>query len=478
MFNSLDPTHIELIHRQSIDILEHTGIIFNSTRAQRVFHAAGFRMEESGENIIVKIPEPAVEKALSTVPKSFTLYGRNGNAVTFARNRAPLFGCSGVPNLIADPETGDRRDATLIDFISIVKLLDSFDNVDLISPPCTFIDIPKQQLDLATFLYIVHTAGNKPFSMDFNTDEGFDVVLHIFPMLKERVYKGRDYFAIAFCPLISPLRTGKMAIDQMIETVKAGVPVIPATMAQAGISAPTTLAGTLSLMNAEILALVTLTQLVKPGAAYMWQTIPGITNFRTGEMITAAPEVTLLNSAGTQMAARYGIPNWATAGRSDSNILAAQAGYEQAHSIPWVMQSGATFISAIGGFLQSVCSVAYEKFVMDHELVGNLRRIQHGMEVNEETLARELIGKVGPGGNYLAEKHTFIHMRSEFLQADTMKPEYYRQWSEKGRPTAIKRAREKAEELIKAHLSSGLPKKIVTELKSSYPELRKFVGLD
>ena len=412
-----------------------------------------------------------VEAALRTVPKSYVIYGRGkGWEARFERGNPPLFGPSGVPFIIYDLETGVRREAGLSDFVAFIKLLEGLPNVDFITPPCTFTDMPEELRDISGFFHLVNST-QKPITMDFSGEAGFKEVISLVELLKETVFEGRTFTAFGFCPVISPLRLDKIPTEQLIKAVRAGIPVAPITMAQPGVSAPASLAGTLIIMNAEILTLVVLAQATNPGAPFLYGTIPGMTNFMTGQMLTASPELPLINAAATQLAEDYGLPNWATAGRTESKLLDIQAGYEYSFAVPWVALSGATFISAIGGFLESVCALSFEKFVIDDEVVGMIKRVLKGINTDGEHCALDLISSIGPGGTFLAEDHTINHMRTDFFSPSVAEISDWDEWDKRERPTALERAREKAKKTIASHSVPPLPDDVVKQITDMCPDI-------
>jgi len=469
MFTPLDKGEVERIHRMSLEILDRAGIEVKSEKALSLFKGRGARVDCEGSRYLVRIPPSLVEDALGEVPRSYVLYGRkHGCEVRFERGNPPLFGPSGVPCIIYDLETGVRRRAGLKDFVSLIKLFDGLENVDFVTTPCTFDDVPSEVTEVSTFFHLVNTT-QKPFDMDFSGQTGFKDVLSMVDLLKETVFEGRPFVSFGFCPVISPLRLDTVPTDQLIEAARAGIPVAPITMVQPGLSAPATLAGTLVVMNAEILALLVLAQAARPGTPFLYGTIPGTTNFATGRMLTASPELPLLNAAATQLAGHCGLPNWATAGRTDANLLDIQAGYEHCFAIPWVVLSGATYISAIGGFLESVSALSFEKFVIDDEVVGMTRRVLRGLDTDPEHCAVELVSSMGPGANFLAEDHTIDHMRREFFRPSVSETSDWEDWNQRGRPTALQRARQKAKRIIETHSAPPLPPQVIKQVRDLFP---------
>jgi trimethylamine--corrinoid protein Co-methyltransferase len=156
------------------------------------------------------------------------------------------------------------------------------------------------------------------------------------------------------------------------------------------------------------------------------------------------------------MAQFYKIPNWATAGRTDSKIPDTQAGYEHALTIPYVCMAGASHVTCGTGFLDFVLTVSFEQYVINNEMIGMVRRMKRGLSVNDETIALDLIKQVGAGGNFLSEMHTIKFMRTEFYKPMLSDRKEREAWISEGAKDTWLRAREIAMRYIKNHSRRGL----------------------
>jgi trimethylamine--corrinoid protein Co-methyltransferase len=216
------------------------------------------------------------------------------------------------------------------------------------------------------------------------------------------------------------------------------------------------MAGTLVTLNAEVLAVTTLIQLIHPGLPTLYCSVPGLTDMRTGQFITGGIEYALINAGAVQMAQFYNMPIWATAGRTDSKIPDAQAAYEHALTVPYVVGAGANHVSCGAGFIDFVLTVSFEQYVIDNEIIGMVKRMKRGFVVNPETLALDVVKRVGPGGNFMAEEHTVCYMREELYQPVLSDRLGWEQWNEGGRKDARIRASQLASDLIENHEPAGL----------------------
>jgi len=189
--------------------------------------------------------------------------------------------------------------------------------------------------------------------------------------------------------------------------------------------------------------------------------------------LCGAVELGVLNIAAAQLAHYYNIPFYAWAGLTESKIPDVQAGYEKATGALLVGLAGANYIHNAAGMLESTTTVAYEQYIIDNEIIGMVMRALKGIEVNEETLALEVIDKVGPGGNFLAEPHTVAHMRSEFFFPSLSDRSNREKWLAEGGKDARQRAKEIAINILATHKPLAIPGEVDKEIRSLVKGLRE-----
>jgi trimethylamine--corrinoid protein Co-methyltransferase len=130
------------------------------------------------------------------------------------------------------------------------------------------------------------------------------------------------------------------------------------------------------------------------------------------------------------------------------------------------VNSGADFVLHAAGILGSFISFSFEKFVIDDEMCDMVRRFRQGIAVTPETLAYEVIAKVGPGGNFLMEPHTLKRCRTEFWQPSLGDREGVEKWITNGRPDEVTRARRHWQELLKQHQDPPLSDVVARQLQA------------
>ena len=451
MYKPLSEKAIQDIHAGSIELLGEVGIRVANEKARKIFASHGARVTEDQRVII---PPHLVENAMRQVPEEFKLYGRQAQHDIHYRPGCFYASTGGSAQYVLDLE-GQRRPATCKDLHDIISLVDELQYIDLISLPVYLNDVPKENVDVNRF-YAGLKNSTKHIIGAVYTTAGLAKVCKMAEIVGGQDWKAKPIISIVLCPVISPLRLDEFATDILVEAAQQGIITYNFSMTQVGCTAPMTIAGTLLTLNAEVLAVTTLIQLINPGLPTLYCAVPGLTDMKSGQFITGGIEYALISAGAAQMAQFYHMPIWATAGRTDSKVPDAQAAYEHALTVPYVVQAGANHISCGTGFLDFVMTVSFEQYVIDNEIIGMAKRMQRGFEVNPETLALDVVKRVGPGGNFMAEEHTLRHMRSELFQPILSDRDGWERWSAAGSQDTRARARMLAGNYLKNHEPKGL----------------------
>jgi trimethylamine--corrinoid protein Co-methyltransferase len=260
-----------------------------------------------------------------------------------------------------------------------------------------------------------------------------------------------------------------------MEAARNRIPVVVPSEPLCGATAPITLAGNLVVQNVDTLAGVMLTQLTNPGAPVIYGCISSITDLRDMKYLSGAVEMGLMNAAAAQIAQFYRLPYYATAGMSDSKVNDAQAGYESAITNVMVALAGGNCIHDAAGFLEFCLTASYDKLVTDNEIIGMVMRAVEGIEVNDETLAFDLLKKTGPGGHFVSARHTRRYMRSEQYVPQLSDRENRDKWQEAGAKDAGTRATEKARKILNSPPQSVLTEETRDCVKKEIPGLHPSV---
>jgi trimethylamine--corrinoid protein Co-methyltransferase len=261
----------------------------------------------------------------------------------------------------------------------------------------------------------------------------------------------------------------------MFETRRLPLPVAIGPMAQTGSSAPCTLAGTLTIQHAENLAAACVTQLIHPGTPILYGGACHAFDMRTMQMIFSGPEQALMAAGVTQMAHHCGLGSNANVGLTDSKVLDAQAGFEIGVTLALSVMAGTETFGQFG-----IAGVDQggdvDILVFQNEIVEYIERIASGVRVDDDTIAADVIGAVGPGGSFLAEAHTLLHMREELWFPTLLDRQFWQNWEGAGRKDTATRSRERREQLLAEYEPCPLDDDTEREIKKILARGRKLAS--
>ena len=447
-YQPLSASDVQQIHEAALDILESTGVEIHSQQALGLLEKAGVKVDRSIPR--AWFPKSMVEDAIASAPSEVTLYGRKAENNLMLGGKHVYLGTGGTTINVLTLD-GEKRKSTLKDCHQIPLLVDALENVHFIVLPIYPNDLDEEQVDINRF-YAGLRNSSKHIMGGMYTMEGAMDVIRMAEMIKGGAEALRKEPIISFITLIiSPLLVDELYGDIMIEVARRGIPLAVPCEPMTGSTSPITLAGNLTMFAADTLAGVTLTQLANPGTPVLAGYVGTITDLHTMGYLSGAVESALLNAGAAQLAQSWDIPFYATAGMSDSKTIDVQTGYESALTTLLVSLSGANYIHDAAGLMEFAMVASYEKYVIDNEIIGMALRALRGIEVTPESIAADLIKKIGPGGHFLKERHTIKHMRSEFFFPKISDRNLREDWELKGSIDARERANKKARKILVEH---------------------------
>ncbi len=454
---------VEEIHNTSMKLLANVGVEFPDDEAIAVFQKHG--VKTNGH--IVYLDEKQVMKALETAPAQFTIHARNPDRDVTVGDGEPVFAPAYGAPFIIDPEVG-KRGATMQDYENLARLADALPNQDLsghlmVGPG----DVPAHTAHVR-MLHACMVHSDKPF---IGSAEGTVGVCHTMEMAEILFGEQPERpVTIGLINPLSPLGYSREMLQALMAYARVRQPVIIATMVLAGSTGPITLAGVLAQQNAEILAGITLAQFISPGTPVIYGSTSTNLYMKTGALSIGSPELALIVTATAQMARHYGLPCRSGGSLTDAHSPDAQAGLEAMLSLLTTVNSGVDFVLHSAGILSSYLAFSYEKFVLDDEMCGMVRRYQRGIAVTPETLAYDVIARVGSGGNFLVEMHTVKRCRSEFWQPDVCNRDGLEAWMDGGRQDVVARARQRWQQLLAEHQDPPLDGTTARQLQAFVEE--------
>ena len=457
----LSEDNVATIHEATLRVLEEVGVIFRDEEVQKLFEKKGATVNGS----IVKIPSEMVKESIKRCPSNVVLKARNPDrSVRLGEGKVHYTNGFGA-TFVLDLNSRKYRKAQLKDLENFTRISDYLENVHYCLKEVIPQDIPPHLVDLyAASVLLKNTDKHVHISIDIveNVDRITDAIMRMADIAASNNENSeKPIFSLGCCPT-TPLRYTRDATVKLVKAAEKNIPFLIASGAMAGSTAPVTLAGTLVVQNAEVLAGIVLTQLINSGTPVIYGSFSSPTEMHSGKQILGCPETALLNAATAQLCRSYEIPfGYGTGGIADSPVLDVQAGFEKMLTVLFSSLAGVEVIhDGVSGLLGTAMVASYEQLVIDNEICNMVNRGLSGITVSEETLALDLIKEVGPGGEYITTDHTLKNFRKEFYLSRIANKTSVGKWLEYGGKEIIENAREKVKEILEVHKPSKLDKDI------------------
>lgn len=448
----LSEDQCEAIYLGALEVLERTGAEVHSEEALKIFRRGGCWVDGNR----VRFPSRLVEWAVRTTPSRIVICDRNGKRTMFLEGQNVYYGPGPTNTYTLDPFTGERRRPAKSDTARAAIVADALPNIDYAMDNGTPRDVTPTLADVHAFQALVENTTKPIIHWGFGVEQYQDIVEMAAAVAGGMKELQRNPFIILYAESSPPLRHSAEAIDKAIFTAKADIPCIYTPCTFAGGVAPATLAGSLVISVADFLVGLVAGQLAREGAPFIMGGLISPMDMSSSILSYGAAELSLMSAALTNVARYMKIPMFSTAGCTDSKVIDAQMAIEAAFSILVAGLSGANLIHDCN-YMEYGATGSLELMVMDDEIIGMVKRILRGIEVTDETLAVDVIDKVGPGGHFLGEEHTMKHFRSEFWWPRLMSRLRYDEWKMNGARTMGQRVKEKTQKLIDGHQPERLP---------------------
>jgi trimethylamine--corrinoid protein Co-methyltransferase len=447
-FEVLSQEEIQQIDTASMDILENVGLRVDLKKARSAFRDAGARVEEDAAS--VRIPEKLVRWAVEQAPSQFTLYGSDPDFRLEIGTHQVNFAALGTPTNIIDTGTGELRPVTLEDLRNHLRLIDGLEHISNSQMDLWPSDIPMTTIHVEAILAWAQNC-RKSFGMGcFGVMASEDMMrmMAIAVGGKQELEKRPRFFGI--CSVMSPLQMIQPQLEGMFLFAEYRQPMAMSPEAMAGCTAPATLAGLLAQQNAEILAHITLAQIIAPGTPVLYGSVSTIMDMATANVALGSIETGLITASAAQLARHYGVPCRAVAGATEAKTVDAQCSLERATTLLPAVLAGTHFITC-GGTLESTFTESHPLLVLDDELCARALRLARGIDVSEDSIALDLIKEVGWQGQYIDRLHTARNYRREHLLPKLLRRDQREVWKSKGSKTALEAAGDRVRELLDRH---------------------------
>ena len=452
----LSDDEITSIHEASLKILREIGIKVLSKKVQSLLAENGAKIDAGSS--IVKIPDSLVEEAIEKAPKEVVLCGRNPKFdLKLPTKDFTFIATSGYATFMRDFRTGEKRMTKTSDLRDFAILADYLDQVDFFDSIVAPTELPPPVQTVNSLAISFENTDKHVLNRALNEKQAkWQIKLASAVVGGEEKLRKRPIFCSINCP-VSPLLFEEDSSEAVVELAKAGIPVVPMSMALCGSTAPATIAGTLTIVNAENLASLVILQCANPSASIVYCAESTSADMRTGNINYQAPELSLISAGATQMARLYKLPCFTTSIGMDKTPNNWEALIEASKRIA-LIQLGRGDISAGLGSLENAESAALEQVILDIESWEQAKAYLRRFEVNEETLGFDAIREVGAGGNFLGLEHTLEHFQKEIW----LKKEATLLPSTGG--SLVERAKEKVRQILSSHVSSQLDEEVKKEI--------------
>jgi len=462
------------IHWACLDVLKETGIrIVEGENVLKMLKEKGCTVDFKKETVFFS--PSIVEECLRKASRVVTVYSpRNPKYDYKIDGRHIYFETDGLNVNTADLETGEWRSSTTEDVARITRVTDALDSYPSAEGMTASFDKPEYIRGLYDVLTRLNNT-EKPTSISigggnvespelmqalFNYQlEVASVVAGDEEALRKRPVLGGGFWAM------SPLQFHGLYVERALKLADLGLPSFVGSMTQAGATTPVTLAGMLVVTNAEILGGISIIQLVYPGTQMSTSHSPAAFDMKYGRWAAGAPEEALLNAAAVEIARYYGLTAEVMGLVTSARVPGPQACYEKVMTGILPILAGADMVGGAGGLGCSM-TASLEELVIDDELCKSMLTSLNGVEISDETLAIDVIHKVGPGGHYLGQKHTMDHFLKEQFIPELTDRSGYDVWKKAGEKSLVERAKEKVKKILKEHSVPPLDKDIQKELHS------------
>lgn len=464
-------SEVKRINDAAMELLEKGGIKVFTKTGYEAFRKAGAQVEQSSN--LVRIPRSMVEDAIASAPSEVVLCGRDPENDCVLTGSNVYLGTGGTAINVLDLEDGQRRSSTNRDVAQMARLMDALDNISIFTINVFPNDIHEtEDVDVNRF-YSSLTNTSKHVMGGIYSAKGLKDTVEMASMIAGGMDKLRARPFVSFITLIiSPFKIDNHYGEFTCYLAKEGLPVVVPTEPLCGTTSPVTLAANVVMHTAETLSGVIMTQLINPGAPVICGSVGSITDMRSMGHLSGAVERGMINAGVSQMAQYYKLPYYSTGGTTDAKVVDAQAGYESAMMNLLVAMSGANYIHDSAGLMEFDLTASYEKMIIDDEILGRCLRVLRGIEVTDETISLDLMLKVGPGGDYLAEEHTIKHMRSEFAPYTIGDRESRETWQAQGEKDAFARAHEAAVRILAEHQPMAIDPDVDQQVRRRFGAIR------
>ncbi|NTW99375.1 MAG: trimethylamine methyltransferase [Geobacteraceae bacterium] len=446
-YRVLNEAQIKRIHCATLELLETVGVKILHKDALEMMRDAGCRVKADD---IVQIPNWLIEQSIRSAPSRITIYNRLGEEAMRLEGNRKHYGMGTDLVNTYDLDTGEIRQSQLQDVANAAKIADALEEIDFTGSYALPYDSPMNMSYIDSFKAQVENSVKPIFFTAAGSED-----LAVINTIAAAVVGGADIlkekpFHIHYAEPLTPLSHTAGAVQKLFYCADNLIPVNYTPGMMSGATAPVTLAGAITVGNAEALSGLVMHQLRSKGAPIISGFGMSTLDMKTTACVYACPEYRLAISACADLYHFYGIPMWGTAGVSDACCIDQQAGMEWGVSLLTSALDGANLIHDVGYLGQGMIGHP-AALVICAEIISYVKRLARGFTIDDIDISMDVIRKVGPQGNFLNTHHTLKGFRKEHWLPDLSNRMPLATWNDFGSKTLLDKAVAKARAILKEH---------------------------
>jgi trimethylamine---corrinoid protein Co-methyltransferase len=438
------------VHERTLDLLARTGVRVDTARGRRILAAAG--AEVDGQSQVVRFPRALVEEALRLAPRQFSLGARRpGWDLPMNAGQCSLL-VDGEARFVLDRKTGERRPGTSADWLEATRLIDALDGVGLYWSMIEASDREDTTADYVDYLCALLRNFSKHVQDTITREDQAPWLLEVLQVVfgDQEIIRRTHPLSFLLCPQ-SPLTIEGPYTDAYLALAGWDVPAAIMPMPLRGATAPGSLISTTIVGNCEVLAMLCLIQAAAPGTPIIYAPALATMDPRSGRYSGGAIESGVLGAAVTEMARWYGLPVEASGCGTDHHVPGIQAAYERAMNGLLTALSGPDILVGVG-LLGGSMILSLEQLLIDLEIFRLCQRACAGIAADAGAWLDDVIDRVGPAGNYLAEPSTVKQIRGgDWYIPELGVHDTYEGWQAEGEPTLLESVRRQVDKILASH---------------------------
>lgn len=461
----ISPEQVRDLHYATLEILSSIGIRMEDPQGRELLLEAG-AWESDGR---IKIPENLVTDAIASAPSRIPMHNRLGELTMPLELGKVFFGPGSDTTFTIDVESGERRRARAQDVEDFARLSDALDGIDFVMSMGNPSDVPEDDLYMHAFTGMIRGSVKPNVYTAQNRRDMEDIYRIAVAVAGSEVKLRERPFLIHYAEPISPLFIIEESLQKHLFCAEKGIPAAYIPSPNTGGGGPITVAGAVALGNAESLVGLILTQLVRPGAPFLYGMNTAALDMKSTIVSYGSPEWNLGMGAWTELARFYNLPVWGYGGASDSKVVDIQAGIEATFSIMNAFLTRCTLVHDVA-YIEYGSTSSMEMLVIADEIIRMTRYFMQGVPVDENTLALDAIARAEPGGGFLADEHTMDNFRTAQWAPELIDRRQFDMWEAAGSKDMRTRANERAREILSEHQVPSLPDEAEAVIKEIFEE--------